>query len=156
MKIRKKLEISTGHRLHLHQGGCSNFHGHNYQVFVTIAFNEKTESYIDKVGFYLDFKEIKEAINSNFDHLFLISNLDPFLPSVKELPGIRVVQYSPTAENITKEMVTNIGEILSRKDTGTNITDFDVKIRLYETSTAFVEVHKTFIFKNLNENTKSI
>ncbi len=131
MKITKHLEISTGHRLHLHKGGCSNLHGHNYQIQIEITFNT-SNLYIDGVGFEIDFSEIKNLINENFDHKFLIYEEDPFVQTF-DFPGVVIVAYPPTAENISKDIATKIFKRFENK----NIKS--VYIKLYETSTAFVE-----------------
>lgn len=147
MKITKNLEISTGHRLHLHNGGCSNFHGHNYQIQTTIEFIGLKDEYIQSVGFLIDFKEIKGVLNSNYDHQFLIYKGDPLCDQSLTLPGIRIVDFAPTAENIAKEMVEKIGEKLTETVDASILNEFNVTIQLHETSTAYVETHKTFSLK---------
>lgn len=97
--LSKTLEVSTGHRLHLHEGGCSNLHGHNYQIDIQISFR-KGVSFIGGVGYYIDFSEVKNLINEYMDHQFLVNIKDPLGDLLKTLPGVRFVDYSPTAENI--------------------------------------------------------
>jgi 6-pyruvoyltetrahydropterin/6-carboxytetrahydropterin synthase len=98
MKLKKYIEVSTGHRLPNHKGGCFNFHGHNYQIEVIIDFEE--EQIDDQKGFVIDFGDIKRIINDYLDHQFLIYEEDPFLKTVENLPGFRVVEYIPSVENI--------------------------------------------------------
>lgn len=98
MKLKKQIEVSTGHRLPNHKGGCFNFHGHNYQIEVTIEFPQSEIN--EDTGFVIDFGDIKKLVNDYLDHQFLIYEKDPFLEQVKNLPGFRVVEYIPSVENI--------------------------------------------------------
>lgn len=149
MKITKNLEVSAGHRLHRHNGGCFNLHGHNYQLEVTIEFSDSEDKYIGDVGFIVDFKLIKNSIKDLFDHKFLISEEDPLLEKLKPLPGVRVIPYAPTAENIAKEVVESIGAIAKRACDQHNRELYTVGVKLFETSTAFV-IHS----KQYSENTQ--
>lgn len=145
MQFIKELEISTGHRLHLHNGGCSNFHGHNYQVKVLIDFlTEDPEKFIDGVGYYLDFSEIKNRINTFYDHRFLMFEGDPLLHNLElegNMPGLRVVNYAPTVENITKEMTKIVGDTVIEafhskeiKGTDENPITINVQVEAFETA----------------------
>lgn len=120
MILQKDLEISTGHRLHLHEGGCSNFHGHNYQVRIKIEFFDNPPGYIEGVGFEIDFGDIKKIINEHFDHRFIMFKDDPLIESLpKEIlqQGFRLVPYAPTAENMSLEMLNILSEHMKLKNT---------------------------------------
>ena len=101
-------------------GKCNNpnFHGHNYELIVTLIGEPDAET-----GYVYDLKllsnTIKEHIVRQFDHKNL--NLDS--PHFRNL--------NPTAENIAV-VVWNI----LRKQVDSR---FDLKIKLYETERNFVE-----------------
>ena len=80
--ISKRLVISASHRLELsYPSKCSQLHGHNWTITVYCKARE-----LNKDGMVIDFKQIKERIESQLDH----ANLNEVLPC------------NPTAENIAK------------------------------------------------------
>jgi 6-pyruvoyltetrahydropterin/6-carboxytetrahydropterin synthase len=101
-------------------GKCNNpnFHGHNYELIVTLTGEPSAET-----GFVYDLKVlstiIKEHVLNHFDH----KNLNLDTSYFKTL--------NPTAENIAIV----IWRILRQQID----TSFDLKIKLYETERNFVE-----------------
>jgi len=101
-------------------GKCNNpnFHGHNYELIVTLIGEPNAET-----GFVYDLKVlstiIKEHVLNHFDH----KNLNLDTSYFKTL--------NPTAENIAIV----IWRILRQQID----TSFDLKIKLYETERNFVE-----------------
>ena len=101
-------------------GKCNNpnFHGHNYELIVTVTGEPAAET-----GFVYDLKAlsniIKEHVLNHFDH----KNLNLDTSYFKTL--------NPTAENIAIV----IWRILRQQID----TQFDLKIKLYETERNFVE-----------------
>ena len=101
-------------------GKCNNpnFHGHNYELIVTLTGEPNAET-----GFVYDLKAlsniIKEHVLNHFDH----KNLNLDTSYFKTL--------NPTAENIAIV----IWRILRQQID----TSFDLKIKLYETERNFVE-----------------
>ena len=80
--ISKRLVISASHRLELsYPSSCSQLHGHNWTIVVYCKARE-----LNKDGMVVDFKLIKERIESQLYH----ANLNEVLPC------------NPTAENIAK------------------------------------------------------
>jgi 6-pyruvoyl-tetrahydropterin synthase len=75
-------------------------------------------------------------INNNFDHKVLIYKGDPLLPSLEalNLPGLTVVDYAPTAENIS----THIALILKEYFVSENQKNLKISIELYETANSKV------------------
>jgi 6-pyruvoyl-tetrahydropterin synthase len=134
MTISKDIEVSTGHRLHKHNGGCFNLHGHNYQIKVHLVFLEDDKYIItDKEeGFYIDFSDIKTIINDYLDHQFLVYENDDLLDVLKDLPGVRVVEYIPTVENIAFTVKNLISNFFKKQDKEYVLLD-EVKIEIYET-----------------------
>jgi len=104
MKLVKEFEISTGHRLPNHKGGCYNIHGHNYWVYIEIGFNIPDRYIEGKEGFLIDFGDVKRIINDTFDHKFIAYEKDPFANILEDLPGVVFVEYIPTAENMSLHM----------------------------------------------------
>ena len=101
-------------------GKCNNpnFHGHNYELIVTLTGEPSAET-----GFVYDLKAlsdiIEEHVLKHFDH----KNLNLDTSYFKTL--------NPTAENIAIV----IWRILRQQID----TQFDLKIKLYETERNFVE-----------------
>ena len=89
-----------------------NYHGHNYNLEVTITGELNKES-----GYLIDMKVLskimKEEVLIPFDH----KNLNLDVPDFKEL--------IPTAENISIVIYNKLANRLDSK--------FDIKIKLYET-----------------------
>ncbi|SFS70491.1 6-pyruvoyl trahydropterin synthase family protein [Sphingobacterium wenxiniae] len=103
-------DISCGHRVVGHEGKCRFLHGHNYRVHFTVAAEQ-----LDSVGRVVDFSVIKSTlcqwIEENLDHKFLIWEQDPLLQALQEIntESLVVVPFNPTAENIARYLVEDIG-----------------------------------------------
>jgi 6-pyruvoyltetrahydropterin/6-carboxytetrahydropterin synthase len=101
-------------------GKCNNpnYHGHNYELIVTLIGEIDTET-----GYVFDMKVlsdlIKEHILNHFDHKNL--NLDV----------IYFKDLNPTAENIAMVIWRILRQQIDEK--------FELKIKLYETERNFVE-----------------
>ena len=101
-------------------GKCAlpNYHGHNYELEVKVTGEPDPAT-----GYVLDLKMlsdlIKSEVHSRFDHKNL--NLDT----------VEFKNLNPTAENIARV----IYDLLRPKIN----SEFDLKIRLYETERNFVE-----------------
>ena len=122
--VSRKEHFNSAHRLHnpnwsseknlSFYGKCNNpnFHGHNYDLEVTVTGITDEES-----GYLIDMKVlsnlIKKEVLDCFDHKNL--NLD-----VKEFENL-----NPTAENISKVIYDKLRKQLDLK--------FELKIKLYET-----------------------
>ena len=120
----RKEHFNSAHRLHnpnwsdeknfSFYGKCNNpnFHGHNYDLEVTVTGITDEES-----GYLIDMKKlsnlIKKEVLDCFDHKNL--NLD-----VEEFKNL-----NPTAENISKVIYEKLRKQLDLK--------FELKIKLYET-----------------------
>jgi len=95
-------------------GKCNNpnFHGHNYDLEVTVTGYTNEES-----GYLIDMKKLSDTIKSEildrYDHKNLNLDVDDF----KAL--------NPTAENISKVIYNRLRNKLDSK--------FELKIKLYET-----------------------
>ena len=57
VRITRRLEIDSGHRLMKHEGKCRNYHGHRYVFEATVEGPG-----LDEVGRIVDFSVIKERL----------------------------------------------------------------------------------------------
>lgn len=97
--------ISCGHRVEGHESKCANFHGHNY----TIEITARPRGTLDNVGRVVDFAVIKakccQWLEDNWDHRFLLWERDTYarlLSLDTSLPGLVLVPFNPTAENMAQ------------------------------------------------------
>lgn len=127
--LSRKAHFNAAHRLYRKDwsdeknnavfGKCNNpnFHGHNYELIVSVTGEIDTET-----GYVMDVKDltdiIKKEIEDQFDHKNL--NLD-----VSEFENL-----NPTAENIVVVIWNKIRKRIK--------SDLDLEIVLYETPRNFV------------------
>tara|TARA_B100001250_G_scaffold51404_1_gene40171 strand:- start:112 stop:522 length:411 start_codon:yes stop_codon:yes gene_type:complete len=130
LTVSRKSHFNAAHRLYnskwsedknnLFFGKCNNpnFHGHNYELVVSVTGPVNSET-----GYVIDMallkKIIKQEVENNLDHKNL--NLD-----VKEFKSV-----NPTAENIC---IYIYNKIQTRLD-----SNLDLEITLYETPRNFVK-----------------
>lgn len=124
-EVERHHDICAGHRVHGHESKCAHLHGHNYR-FTFVCINEGqalqkklfeigTTNYnpkqLDDIGRVIDFSVVKERLcewlEDNWDHKFLVWNLDPMMNTLKALDpnGVVGVSFNPTAENMAEYMV---------------------------------------------------
>lgn len=102
-------DICAGHRVVGHEGKCRNLHGHNYRIHFTIV-----STALDHVGRVIDFSVINtrlcQWLEENWDHKMLLWDIDPHAFELQEIDStIVLLPFNPTAENIAKHLVTEIG-----------------------------------------------
>lgn len=130
LAVTRKEHFNSAHRLHNHLwsaeknvevfGKCNNpnFHGHNYELEVTVIGSIDNET-----GYLIDTKKLSDIIRNQildrFDHKNL--NLD-----VKEF-----IELNPTTENVAI-VIYNILRAQFEEQ-------YELKIKLYETPRNFVE-----------------
>ena len=120
-------DFSTGHRVYGHESKCAHLHGHNYRIHLTVEADE-----LDSVGRVLDFSAIKEYLcywlEDNWDHKFLVWNMDPFAKTLKELDpkGTVIVNFNPTAENMGQYLIDVVGPT-QLKDTGVTLVSVNIE-----------------------------
>lgn len=107
-------DISCGHRVVGQGGKCEHLHGHNYRIHFTVI---GVSTDVDDVGRVLDFSAIKERLCSwveeNWDHKFLVWDEDPLRTQLAAADprGVVWVPFNPTAENMAKHLVVEVGPI---------------------------------------------
>lgn len=131
-------DISCGHRVAGHESKCSSLHGHNYRVTFYCCAPE-----LDSLGRVIDFGVIKERLcnwlESKWDHKFLIWERDELLAAMQGLPGICVVSFNPTAENMAFHLLRKIGPI---QLAGTEVTLRKVQVEETRKCSAIAEEDK--------------
>jgi 6-pyruvoyltetrahydropterin/6-carboxytetrahydropterin synthase len=113
-------DFSYGHRVAGHENKCAHLHGHNGRIHFTVRAPENVPA-LDSIGRVLDFSVINTClcnwVEANWDHRFLMWNEDPWKPSladdnqhlVESELGIVRVPFNPTAENMARYLLTEIG-----------------------------------------------
>lgn len=127
--ISRRAHFNAAHRLYrkdwtfeqndLIFGKCNNpnFHGHNYELIVSVTGEiDKETGYVMDVKFLTDI--IKEEVEDKFDH----KNLNLDVPEFENL--------NPTAENIVVVIWNKIRKRIK--------LEFDLEVVLYETPRNFV------------------
>ncbi|MEW4925678.1 6-carboxytetrahydropterin synthase [Algibacter sp. 2305UL17-15] len=127
--VSRKAHFNAAHRLYRKDwsfekndatfGKCNNpnFHGHNYDLIVSVTGN------IDKeTGYVIDMKVLKDIIKTEVEDAFDHKNLNIEVPEFKDL--------NPTAENIAVVIYNKMKPKLP--------DDLKLEITLYETPRNFV------------------
>ena len=122
--VTRKEHFNAAHRLHnpnwseeknnSFYGKCNNpnYHGHNYNLEVTVIGEVDQES-----GYLIDMKTLSNLIKAEVLEKFDHKNLNLDVVDFKDL--------NPTAENIIKVIYNKLRNKLENK--------FELKIKLYET-----------------------
>lgn len=101
--ITRRFEIDAGHRLIRHKGKCRSYHGHRYQILITLAIDE---SQLGAEGHVVDFGEVKESFGAyleGFDHAMILENNDPLINLCnEESMKVCIVDAAPTCENLAR------------------------------------------------------
>ena len=137
LSLTKLFYFELAHAIHGYSDDCENIHGHSYKLEVTITSAQKKEDYIAAPGFIIDFKELKQIVNSSiikqFDHRLVLSK--DFLrthPELKNQANLVTWEIEPSAENL----LLYIRNVLSGKLPAYVKL---VKLKLNETKDSFAE-----------------
>jgi 6-pyruvoyltetrahydropterin/6-carboxytetrahydropterin synthase len=127
--ISRKAHFNAAHRLYRNDwsdakndavfGKCNNpnFHGHNYELIVSITGNIDPET-----GYVMDIKDLSTLISEEVEEAFDHKNLNLDVADFKNL--------NPTAENISVVIWNKLRKRINR--------DFSLEVVLYETPRNFV------------------
>lgn len=142
MRITRRFEFDSGHRVTYHKSKCRNLHGHRYVLEVTVE-GDLIQTYGDSSqGMVMDFGDIKELVQEHFvevlDHAFIVWEDDRRLVQFLQEDGHKhvVVPFVPTAEHLALYAREQISKLLDEH------TDGRVQvahIRLYETPNSWAD-----------------
>ena len=143
MRITRRLEFDSGHRIPNHQSQCRHLHGHRYAIEVTLAGDMIAAPGDAKQGMVMDFAEVKliaqrEVVDA-WDHAFLAWRDDrAVVDFLATLPGHRTVLFDapPTAEYLAQSAF----RLLDRayRDEYGNHLKLE-RVRLYETPNCWAD-----------------
>ncbi len=151
MRITRRLEFDSGHRIPDHQSQCRHLHGHRYAIEITLQGDIILLAGSPMNGMVMDFSEVKtlakQCLVDAWDHAFLVWRGDTGLMSFLEnLPGHKtvVLDVIPTAENLA----TVAFKLLDRvyRDTYGNHLHLE-RVRLYETPNCWADAVREEIRK---------
>lgn len=142
ISLMRQISFCAGHRLLGHEGKCANLHGHNYVAEIYVTGSE-----FDSLGRVVDFAVInrlfKGWIDENWDHGMIIFNEDvEALNALSAVKPNRVfpLPYNPTAENMARYMLTEVGPKLLDSVKGYDLRLTKVVIWETEKSSATAEL----------------
>ena len=114
-KVTKEFNFEMGHKLDGHQGKCSNYHGHNYRLLVTLKC-EETNS-MDMVMDFYDLNNIVKPMLEDWDHASAINTKakgqfekDFYELLIKHHKKVLELPMRTTAENMAKYFYDKIQE----------------------------------------------
>ena len=101
-QITRELAFCYGHRLLDYTGKCSQLHGHNARVVLTLETAD-----LDAAGMVADFGTVRERvgawIEAALDHRMILHRDDPAVAALQQLgEPVCVVDFNPTAENLAR------------------------------------------------------
>ena len=143
MRITRRLEFDSGHRIPDHQSQCRHLHGHRYAIEITLQGDIIRQAGSPLNGMVMDFSDIKALAKQNlvdaWDHAFLVWRGDSDLLSFLEsLPGhkTRVLEVVPTAENLAA-LAFDLLDRVYRDSYGNHLRL--EQVRLYETPNCWAD-----------------
>ena len=133
--LTKIFHFEMAHAIDGYNGVCKNIHGHSYELHVTVGADDIQQDFIPAPGFVLDFKELKELVNTTvidmFDHKLVLSkNYIAKHPHVQTQENLVLWEAEPTAENLLLYMQRVIRKSLPAE---MKLTE----LKLYETKNSF-------------------
>lgn len=132
----KLFKFDAGHRLMHHGGKCSNLHGHEYKLEISLKGEVD-----DTSGFVIDFSIIKKIVSpliDYFDHAMVLNENDVEVINLckKNSWKMFILPNEPTAENIGLYFKKVVDKSLF--DKGYKLEPCTVKI--WETSGSYAEL----------------
>ena len=143
MRITRRLEFDSGHRIPNHSSLCRHLHGHRYALEVTLSGEVVATRGDAREGMVLDFAEVKEIARRTvvdvWDHAFLAWREDrAVLEFLATLPDHRTVVFMapPTAEHLAQAAF-DLLEPAYRTQYGAHLTL--ERVRLFETPNCWAD-----------------
>ena len=123
------------HALKGYDGKCSNIHGHNFKLMVTVQGVPIDDPRSAKNGMVMDYVDLKRIVNERliqqYDHALVLPEGSPF--AAIEGTQIIVVPFQPTSENLLIHFARLLEGSLPE---GVSLQS----LRLYETDTSYAEL----------------
>ena len=143
MRITRRLEFDSGHRIPNHRSLCRHLHGHRYALEVTLSGEVVATRGDSREGMVLDFGEVKaiakRTVVDVWDHAFLAWREDTaVLDFLATVPDHRTVVFAapPTAEHLAQAAF-DLLEPAYRAQYGAQLTL--ERVRLYETPNCWAD-----------------
>jgi 6-pyruvoyltetrahydropterin/6-carboxytetrahydropterin synthase len=143
MRITRRLEFDSGHRIPNHQSRCRHLHGHRYALEVTLAGDVIRARGDAQEGMVMDFGQVKSIAERElveaWDHAFLVWREDTTLVEfLATIPDHRTVIFDapPTAEHLA-EAAFRLLDPAYRDRFGTHLRL--ERVRLYETPNCWAD-----------------
>ena len=136
-QVRIEVSFDSGHRLLDYDGKCAFPHGHTYRAEVFLE-----GASLDRLGLVSDFTElkrhIKDWIDDNWDHAFLLNSKDTELVTALT-PLIKSRLYifrgeNPSCEVIARELYQKVVELCEV---------IPAKVRVWESLNQYAEFYRT-------------
>src|SRR6056297_2196472 len=113
MKVTKEFNFCAAHILSDYDGKCSNLHGHNYRLKITLEGDIIQNKTSNERGMVMDFGTLKHGVNEiieKWDHAFIIDNdsydqiqLAKYLKENNLCTRFKHMKGRTTAENMIKD-----------------------------------------------------
>lgn len=135
IRITKQFDFQMAHALKGYDGKCSNIHGHNFKLMVTVQGVPIDDPRSAKNGMVMDYVDLKHIVNERliqqYDHALVLPEGSPF--AAIEGTKIIVVPFQPTSENLLVHFARLLEGSLPE---GVSLQS----LRLYETDTSYAEL----------------
>ena len=135
IRITKQFDFHMAHALKGYDGKCSNIHGHNFKLMVTVQGVPIDDPRSAKNGMVMDYVDLKRIVNERliqqYDHALVLPEGSPF--AAIEGTKIIVVPFQPTSENLLIHFARLLEGSLPE---GVSLQS----LRLYETDTSYAEL----------------
>ena len=128
--VTKCFEFEAAHYLNNYSGKCAKVHGHSYKVEITCKSKQ-----LDEIGMVIDFKDLKERIDT-----FLDGEYDHSI--INDIPPYSYEEINPTAENMARIIFLRAKIVIDAWRTNSDYPVPDIhlhKVRVWETSTSYAE-----------------
>ena len=137
IRLSKEFRFECAHALSGYDGKCRHIHGHSYRLYVTISGKPRALSGDPKEGMVMDFVSLKYLVNKliiePFDHSLLLRTNAPLCTEIStNYQNVMILPFQPTCEQLCIHFASLLNGAIP---TPTKL----FSIRLYETSTSFVE-----------------
>jgi 6-pyruvoyltetrahydropterin/6-carboxytetrahydropterin synthase len=143
MRITRRLEFDSGHRIPNHRSQCRHLHGHRYALEVSLTGDVIRAPGDARQGMVMDFSEVKaiaqRVVVDAWDHAFLAWRDDRVvLEFLATIPGHRTVLFDapPTAEHLAEAAFRLLDRAYS--DEYGNHLRLE-RVRLYETPNCWAD-----------------